>query len=64
MFVKEAQSVGNSIAESLPELPENLVVVVVCVFTLWVWYENLRVYLLKRRLARMRQSGAYAEKDE
>jgi hypothetical protein len=62
MFLWAAQSLGDSVTGMLPLLPVELVTLVVCVFTLWIWYQNLRVYLRNRRLARLRE--AHAEKEE
>ena len=64
MFLWAAQSLGDSVTGMLPLLPVEVVTLGVCMFTLWIWYENLRVYLRNRRLARLREHGAYAEKEE
>lgn len=64
MVLELAQRLGDAVTGMLPMLPVELVTFGVCVFTLWIWYENLRVYLRNRRLARLRDQGAYAEKEE
>jgi hypothetical protein len=64
MVLGLAQRLGDVVTGMLPMLPVELVTFGVCVFTAWIWYENLRVYLRNRRLSRLREQGAYAEKEE